>query len=85
MAGTALAHLGPMTKLAGNLRGGGTTFLMRRWSAAGALRAVAEHGVSFLGGIPTQIALMLEHESFPSADLSSVQAIVIVGQLSFDD
>jgi acyl-CoA synthetase (AMP-forming)/AMP-acid ligase II len=79
LASTSLAHLGPMTKLAGNLRGGGTTYLMRRWSAGAALRAVAEHGVSFLGGIPTQIALMLEHPSLADTDLSSVQAIVIGG------
>jgi acyl-CoA synthetase (AMP-forming)/AMP-acid ligase II len=79
LASTSLAHLGPMTKLAGNLRGGGTTFLMRRWGPGRALRAVADHGVSFLGGIPTQIALMLEHESFAGADLSALQAIVIGG------
>jgi acyl-CoA synthetase (AMP-forming)/AMP-acid ligase II len=79
LASTSLAHLGPMTKLAGNLRGGGTTFLMRRWTAEAALRAVAEHGVSFLGGIPTQIALMLGHPSLGSTDLSSLQAIVIGG------
>ena len=79
LASTSLAHLGPMTKLAGNLRGGGTTYLMRRWSAGAALRAVSEHGVSFLGGIPTQIALMLEHPAFESTDLSSLQAIVVGG------
>ncbi|HEV3354136.1 MAG TPA: class I adenylate-forming enzyme family protein [Acidimicrobiales bacterium] len=79
LASTSLAHLGPMTKLAGNLRGGGTTFLMRRWSAGAALRAVAERGVNFLGGIPTQIALMLEHPSLASTDLSSLQAIIIGG------
>jgi acyl-CoA synthetase (AMP-forming)/AMP-acid ligase II len=79
LASTSLAHLGPMTKLQGTLRGGGTTFLMRRWSAGAALRAVAEHGVTFLGGIPTQIALMLEHQSFAATDLSSLQAIVVGG------
>jgi acyl-CoA synthetase (AMP-forming)/AMP-acid ligase II len=79
LASTSLAHLGPMTKLAGNLRGGGTTYLMRRWSAGAALQAVAEHGVNFLGGIPTQIALMLEHPSLGATDLSSLRAIVIGG------
>jgi acyl-CoA synthetase (AMP-forming)/AMP-acid ligase II len=79
LASTSLAHLGPMTKLGGTLRGGGTTFLMRRWTAGAALRAVAEHGVTFLGGIPTQVALMMEHPSFDRTDLSSVQAIVIGG------
>src|SRR5205814_109121 len=66
LASTSLAHLGPMTKLAGTLRGGGTTFLMRRWSADTALRAVAERGINFVGGIPTQVALMLEHPEFDS-------------------
>lgn len=79
LASTSLAHLGPMTKLQGNLRGGGTTYLMRKWSAEAALRAVADHGVNFLGGIPTQVALMLEHPTFGSTDLSSAQAIVIGG------
>jgi len=79
LASTSLAHLGPMTKLGGTLRGGGTTFLMRRWTAGAALRAVAEHGITFLGGIPTQVALMMEHPSFGKTDLSSVQAIVVGG------
>src|SRR5204863_3059092 len=56
-----------------------TTYLRRKWSAGSARRAVADHGVNFLGGIPTQVALMLEHPSFESTDLSSVQAIVIGG------
>src|SRR5207253_137477 len=64
LASTSLAHLGPMTKLQGNLRGGGTTFLMRRWSAGAALEMVARHRITALGGIPTQVALMLQHPSF---------------------
>src|SRR5438105_1418089 len=79
LASTSLAHLGPMTKLAGNLRGGGTTFYMRRWSAAAALQAVAERGVSVLGGIPTQVALMLRVDGFEGYDLSTLGAIVIGG------
>src|SRR5205823_2774560 len=78
-ASTSLAHLGPMTKLQGNLRGGGTTFLMRRWTAGAALEMVERHGVTTLGGIPTQLALMLQHETFDSRDLSSLRAIVIGG------
>src|SRR5437016_3243106 len=79
LASTSLAHLGPMTKLQGNLRGGGTTFLMRRWTAGSALEMVERHGVTTLGGIPTQVALMLQHETFDSRDLSSLRAIVIGG------
>src|SRR5439155_13753254 len=70
-ASRSLAHLGPMTKLQGNLRGGGTTYLMRRWTAGAALDMVARHGITSLGGIPTQIALMLQHPSFGATDVSS--------------
>jgi acyl-CoA synthetase (AMP-forming)/AMP-acid ligase II len=79
MAGSALAHLGPMTKLAGNLRRGTTQYLTRTWRASDALRRVAELGIAAVGGVPTQIALMLRDPDFDRYDLSSVRAIVIGG------
>jgi len=79
LAGTSFAHLGPMTKLAGNLRQGGATFLTRRWRADEALRLTAEHHMTGIGGIPTQLALMLRVPDFERYDLSSVRAIVIGG------
>ncbi len=36
--GTSFAHLGFMTKLPGNLKRGGTSFIMSRWRAETALR-----------------------------------------------
>ena len=80
MAGSALAHLGPTTKLAGNLKRGGTQHLSRRpWRAADALRMVAELKIAALGGVPTQIALMLRDPTFDTTDLSSVRAVVMGG------
>ena len=80
MAGSALAHLGPTTKLAGNLKKGGTQHLSQRpWKATDALRMVAELRIAALGGVPTQIALMLRDPTFDSTDLSSVHAVVIGG------
>jgi acyl-CoA synthetase (AMP-forming)/AMP-acid ligase II len=79
LAGTSLAHLGPMTKLAGNLRQGGAAFLMHRWRADDALRLTAEHRMTGIGGIPTQLALMLRVPDFARHDLSALQAIVIGG------
>ena len=79
LAGTSFAHLGPMTKLAGNLRQGGTAFLTHRWRADEALRLTAEHGMTGIGGIPTQVALMLRVPDFERYDLSAVRAIVIGG------
>ena len=80
MAGSALAHLGPTTKLAGNLKKGGTQHLSRRpWRAADALRMVAELKIAALGGVPTQVALMLRDPTFDTTDLSSVRAVVMGG------
>src|SRR5205823_11792520 len=79
LASTSLAHLGPMTKLQGNLRLGGTMFLTRRWRADDALRRVQDDRLTNLGGIPTQLALMLAVPDFDSLDLSSISAVVIGG------
>ncbi|HUI03294.1 MAG TPA: AMP-binding protein [Acidimicrobiales bacterium] len=79
LSATSFAHLGYMTKLPQALRGGGTTFLMDRWSAGDALDMVARHGITTLGGIPTQVALMLRHERFVTTDVSSVRAIAMGG------
>jgi acyl-CoA synthetase (AMP-forming)/AMP-acid ligase II len=80
MAGSALAHLGPTTKLAGNLKKGNTQHLSRQpWKASEALRMVAELKIASFGGVPTQVALMLRDPSFDSTDLSSVRAVVMGG------
>jgi acyl-CoA synthetase (AMP-forming)/AMP-acid ligase II len=78
-AATSFAHLGPMTKLPGSLMRGGTTYVLERWRASDALRLMAEHRMSSIGGIPTQVALMLQETDFDSYDLSSVKAIVLGG------
>jgi acyl-CoA synthetase (AMP-forming)/AMP-acid ligase II len=80
MAGSALAHLGPTTKLAGNLKRGNTQHLSSRpWKASEALRMVAELRIAALGGVPTQLALMLRDPAFDTTDLTSVKAVVIGG------
>lgn len=79
LAGTSLAHLGPMTKLPGNLRRGSTTHLVARWRAGDALALIAQHRMAGIGGIPTQVALMLRDPSFDRFDLRSLQAIVVGG------
>jgi acyl-CoA synthetase (AMP-forming)/AMP-acid ligase II len=79
LSSTSFAHLGYMTKLPQALRSGGTTFLMARWSAGDALAMVERHRITTLGGIPTQVALMLRHERFAHTDLSSVGMIAMGG------
>jgi acyl-CoA synthetase (AMP-forming)/AMP-acid ligase II len=79
LSGTSLAHLGPMTKFPGNLMRGMTTHLAARWSAANAIRLVALHRMAGIGGIPTQLALMIRDPAFDQYDLSCLKAIVIGG------
>ncbi|MGH9209022.1 MAG: class I adenylate-forming enzyme family protein, partial [Acidimicrobiales bacterium] len=79
LASTALTHLGPMTKLPGNLQRGVTTHMTDRWRASEALAFVVEHKGTNIGGIPTQVALMLRVPDFESYDLSSLRSIVIGG------
>ena len=77
--GTPMAHLGFMTKLPGNLRRGGTSFVMRRWRASDALRLTAEQHMTTVAGVPTQLALMLREPNFDAYDLDSVRFLVIGG------
>ena len=53
-----------MTKLAGNLMRGGTTFIMQRWRAHDALELLARERMVTVAGVPTQLALMLADDDF---------------------
>lgn len=77
--GTSFAHLGFMTKLAGNLRRGGTNFIMSRWRADDALRLVERERMTTVAGVPTQLALMLARPDFDAFDLESVRYLVVGG------
>jgi acyl-CoA synthetase (AMP-forming)/AMP-acid ligase II len=79
LAATTFAHLGPMTKLPGVMVRGGTTHLLERWRASDALDMIERHRMPGIGGIPTQVALMLSDPTFADRDVSSVQAIVMGG------
>jgi acyl-CoA synthetase (AMP-forming)/AMP-acid ligase II len=78
-SGTSFAHLGFMTKLAGSLRRGGTTFIMERWHARPALELLAREHMTTVAGVPTQLALMLRDPAFDEFDLTSVQYIIAGG------
>jgi Acyl-CoA synthetases (AMP-forming)/AMP-acid ligases II len=77
--GTSFAHLGFMTKLAGNLRRGGTSFIMSRWRAHAALELLARERMTTVAGVPTQLALMLADPTFDDLDLDSVRSIIVGG------
>lgn len=77
--GTSFAHLGFMTKLPGNLRRGGTSYILRRWSAPRSLALLAEQHMTTVAGVPAQLALMLRQPDFDDYDLTSVRFIVAGG------
>jgi acyl-CoA synthetase (AMP-forming)/AMP-acid ligase II len=76
---TSLAHVGFMTKLPGHLRRGGCSFLLQRWTAEAVMRLMSVHRMTNLGGVPTQLALLLRHPDLDRYDLSCVQSIVLGG------
>ena len=78
-SGTSFAHLGFMTKLAGSLRRGGTTFIMERWHARPALELLARERMTTVAGVPTQLALMLRDPEFDNFDLTTVSYIIAGG------
>ena len=79
MSGMSLTHLGPTTKLQGNLMRGGTTHLLTHWSPATALELIEAYRMPAIAGVPTQVALMLRHGDFGRRDLSCVRAVVMGG------
>lgn len=77
LGSTSLAHIGFMTKFPWHVQKGNTTYLQDRWTADEALRLISEHRMANLGGVPTQLALILHHPRLGDYDLSCVQSIVL--------
>jgi acyl-CoA synthetase (AMP-forming)/AMP-acid ligase II len=76
---TSLAHVGFMTKLPGHLRRGGCSFLLHRWTPEQAMALIDAHRMATLGGVPTQLAMLLRHPDLARYDLSCVTSIVLGG------
>ena len=85
LAITPMAHVGFMTKLAWLLDGGQTAHLLGRWSAGGALEAIAEHRMPAVTGVAPQIALMVRHRLISELDFSAVKAVIAGGGPSAPD
>lgn len=79
---TQFAHVGFTTKLPWYLRMGTTTHLLARWKAGDVLDLVERHGITTLGGVAPQVALLLRDPDFDRRDLSSVNLIVMGGSAS---
>ncbi|MGH2830593.1 MAG: class I adenylate-forming enzyme family protein [Actinomycetota bacterium] len=78
--GLPLPHMNFMTKIGSLIeRRACMIFMGGRWSARAALEMIEEHGLTGIGGVPTQLELMLRDETFESRDLSSVRSVTIGG------
>jgi acyl-CoA synthetase (AMP-forming)/AMP-acid ligase II len=79
LTGTALPHIGFMTKLPWYLRTGATLLLQDRWRATTTLELVAHHRLPSIGGVSAQIGLLLRHPDLDNYDLDCVQNLVVGG------
>jgi acyl-CoA synthetase (AMP-forming)/AMP-acid ligase II len=82
LASTQFAHIGIMTKLPWYLALASRIHLLDRWRAADALDVVAREGITSIGGIAPQVALMLRVPDFERYDLTRVSTIVMGGAAS---
>jgi acyl-CoA synthetase (AMP-forming)/AMP-acid ligase II len=79
LASTQFSHIGFMTKLPWYLRQGATLHLLGRWRAADVLDVVERTGMTSVGGVAPQLALMLQDPRFDERDLSQVKALIMGG------
>lgn len=79
---TQFAHVGFTTKLAWYLRMGTTTHLLDRWRAGDVLDLVARTGITTIGAVAPQIALLLRDPDFDRRDLACVKLLVVGGAAS---
>jgi len=79
VAAIPLAHMGFMSRIGANIRRRARTVLTRRWTARATLEAIEREKLTVLGGIPTQLALMMLDPELDRFDLSSLRACAMGG------
>jgi acyl-CoA synthetase (AMP-forming)/AMP-acid ligase II len=76
---TPMTHMGYMTKIASSIARRSKTVLMEKWTAREALELISRERITHIGGVPTQLALMMMDKKFGEYDLSCVRSILIGG------
>ena len=77
---TPMTHMGYMTKIASHIERRAKTVLMEGpWKARTALELIARERITHIGGVPTQLALMMMDPAFGEFDLSCITSILIGG------
>lgn len=78
-AGLSFAHVGTMARIAIQIGHVGSSLIHDTFDPAAVLEAVEREGLAHLGGIPTQMLMLLDHPDRPRRDLSSLRTVLIGG------
>jgi acyl-CoA synthetase (AMP-forming)/AMP-acid ligase II len=79
LVATGLNHVGFMTKLAGHLLSGNRLHLLPRWRAREALDLICAERIPVIGGVASQVALLLRVPGLGAYDTSAIKALIIGG------
>ncbi len=78
-AGLSFAHIGTMARIAIQLRHRGAALIHDTFDPAAVLETIERERLQHLGGIPTQIIMLLDHPDRARRDLSSLRGVLIGG------
>ena len=78
-AGLSFAHIGTMARIAIQIGHLGTSIIHDAFDPAAVLEVIERERLTHLGGIPTQIIMLLDHPDRPRRDLSSLEYVLLGG------
>jgi acyl-CoA synthetase (AMP-forming)/AMP-acid ligase II len=78
-AGLSFAHIGTMARIAIQIGHIGLSIVHDTFDPAAVLEVIERERLTHLGGIPTQIIMLLEHPDRPRRDLTSLESILLGG------
>lgn len=78
-AGLSFAHVGTMTRLPLQIANLGSLLIHDTFDPAAVLAAIERDRLVHLGGIPTQLILLLDHPDRRQRDLTSLRSVLIGG------
>src|SRR5438309_1055312 len=78
-AGLSFAHIGTMARIAIQLSQRGATLIHDAFDPAAVLETIERERLDALGGIPTQVIMLLDHPDRARRDLSSLKSVLLGG------
>src|SRR5437016_3664145 len=78
-AGLSFAHIGTMARIAIQIAHRGTSIVHDAFDPAAVLEVIERERLEDLGGIPTQVIMLLDHPDRARRDLSSLRSVLVGG------